>query len=89
MISESNFLDLGNLFIFELFGAPVLFVIVGLAVLNYHLVKQSFPFQVNVVASFLWIGLVTSYIYNAFLWMLGLFVIGLVIYGLYTKIIKR
>lgn len=88
-ITEENFLDLGNLFINEIFGGATLFIIVGLAAINYLGVKNNLPFQVNLLNSLLFIGLVTSYIYNAFLWMIGLFIIGFIVYAIYPKMFKR
>lgn len=88
-ISEDNFLDLANLLINEIVGSPILFIVVGLALINYYFVKNNFPVQVNLFGSILFIGLVTSYIYNAFLWMIILFVVSVIVYSLFPKVFKR
>lgn len=88
-ITEDNFLDLGNLFINEIVGSTSLFIIIGLIVINYYGVRSSLPFQVNMVNSFLWAGLIMSYVYNELLWMLSLFVIAIIFYALYPKLFKR
>jgi hypothetical protein len=88
-ITEANFLDIGNLLINEIVGSVALFIIIGLIVINYYGVKSSLPFQVNLVNSFMWSGLVISYAYNELVWMLSLFVIAIIFYALYPKLFKR
>lgn len=88
-ISESNWLDIGNLVINEIVGSTTLFIVLGLALLNYHLVNRSVPIQVNFMLSFLFIGMVISYQYNAFVWSIGLLVVGVIIYSLFPKFFKR
>ncbi len=89
MITQANYLDVGNLLINELFGSVALFIVVGIAILTYLGVKFTLPFQVTLFVIFLFVGLITSYVFNSLLWMLALFVVGVAIYSFMPKLFRR
>ena len=89
VITENNYLDLGNLLINELIGSVPLTIIIGLAVLIWWGVRERLDIQAIFALCILWVGLVTAYAYNQFALMIVLFLVGLTVYGTWAKIIKR
>lgn len=88
-ITQQNYLDIPNLLINELVGDIGLFIILGLIVVTYFAVKNSMPYQVIIFNAILFVGLVTSYLFNSLLWMLTLMVIGISVYTFLPKLMNR
>lgn len=88
-ITENNWMDIGNTLINEVIGSAGLFIVIGLIIINYFGVKNNLPIQINLVLSFLFIGMTISYVYNALVWMIRLFMAGIIIYALFPKFFKR
>ena len=89
MITQDNYLDVGNLLINEIVGSAVLFSILGLIFIAYLGVKNRLPVQVTMILMFLFVGLTMSYVYNSFVWIVAVFIVGLIIYMLWAKVWKR
>lgn len=88
-ITEANFLDLANLLIWEIVGSVGLFIVLGIIVITFFMVKKNMPIQVILTGNLLFIGLVSSYVYNSLLLMIVLIVFAVVIYAIYPKMFKR
>lgn len=88
-ITQQNYLDIGNLLINELFGDVILFILVGLAIIVWASIRNRIPHTAMIGLMIIWVGLVTGYYYNSLLWMLALLVVGLLVYVLFTKVVKK
>lgn len=88
-ITQDNYLDLGNLLIYELFGSAALFVIIGMVIITYQAVKRRYSIGVIVAMNAVFAFAVVSYVYNPLITMLTLLVVGIPIFLLYSKLIKK
>lgn len=88
MITEANYLDLWNLLVYEFIGSAVLFTIIGLVVIAYFALRFRIPVNATIGFLILFIGVVLSVVFNTFLWAITLFIIGIIIYSYWPKIVR-
>lgn len=88
-ITQDNYLDVPNLLINELFGDVTLFILFGLIGITWWCVKNRVPSNVIVAIDVLFVAAVISYAYNAFIWAIVLFILGILVYGIYHRIYNR
>lgn len=88
-ITEDNYLDLGNLLINELIGSVGLTIVLGIVLIIYLGVRERLDVQAIIALCFLWVCLVTAYVYNAFLLVVAVLIVAIYVYASWSKIIKR
>jgi hypothetical protein len=57
VITETNYLDLYNLFANELIGDYILFWLIGAIILIYVAAKQRVPFSIAIIYQFTWMSI--------------------------------
>lgn len=88
-ITQANYLDLAGLLIWEVFGSPILFMIVACIFVTWLGVKYALPLEVILSFIVLVIAATIGYAYNAFAWSLLIIFVAFGIYSLYVKIFRR
>ena len=86
-ITQDNYLDLQNLLVNELFGGPILFIIVATIIIAYHAIRYRIPIEAIIGLEILVIVFAISY--TLFGWILVLSLVGFGVYALFSKTIKR
>lgn len=89
MVDSTNFLDLYDVFVNELVGSTMLFVIVGVIIIFYVAAVYRMPFQAvgMLVALFLMVYIANTL--DWFLYVLVLIVAGLLFYLMVARLIRR
>lgn len=87
-ITPDNYLDFWNLLVNELVGSAFLFTILGLILVAYFGLRYRLPIEATMMFMILFVGVVVSYAYNQFLWMVVLLVVGVLIYSFLPKITR-
>lgn len=87
----SNYLDLGDIWINELFGDPYLFTLVILAVLFYVSIKSKVSVEVTILFAFLFLSIMFARYLDSFkiFWVAVVLGIGVLFYYKYKKVIER
>lgn len=88
-ITQDNYLDLGNLLIYELVGSVGLFLLLGWIFITYYGVSRRVPLNAIIGMNMLFTFMVLSYQYNVLWLMLILLILGGIIYLLYARVFKR
>jgi len=88
-ITQSNYLDIGNLLVNELVGSVTLTILLGLIWIAFIGAKYRFPAVVTVVIGFVWAGFVLTIAFNNLLWILYTLLLATLIYLLYAKVFKK
>lgn len=91
MVNQSAYFDLYDVWVNELVGDILLFVIVGLLVVIYLSIKTNMPYQLTILFSSLWVLVVFSVATETLLimYILTILVIGGGFYYIYSKLLRR
>jgi len=89
MITQDNFLDIGNLIINELVGSFWLFVILMIILILYFSVKNNFDLKTTLAIIFASSVGVAGYYYSSELLVVAALVVGLILYLVMSKLISR
>lgn len=88
-ITQQNYLDLAHLLIYEFIGDVGLFTIICVCLIAYIGAKQRIPITTTLMFEFICVGLIVSFYFNALLWALGIFIVGVFIYAKFPKLLQR
>ena len=89
-MNMSNYFDLKQVWVNELFGNVWLFLFIGIIAIWIYAAKAKIPFQVSVLLSIIWVSLCFTVAYGEFviLWALVLMFVGFVFYYGVAKLLK-
>lgn len=89
-MNMTNYLDLKQVWVSELVGDTLLFLIIGLVILWIAASKAKIPFQVTSLLSILWISVCFTVSYGEFtiLWAMAIMGAGFILYYGVAKLLK-
>ncbi len=79
-ITQDNWLDFSNLLVNEVFGDVLLFLMAGMFLIAWIGVRERLPVMATSVFILLFVAMVVSIYFNAFVWALLLLAFGVFIY---------
>jgi len=88
-ITQSNYLDIGNLFFNEIVGSVFLGYILVLAIIVFLSIKFRVPNTAMFALIVIWSMISAQYAFNDAIITIVVLLAGLVIYLVYSKMIKR
>lgn len=89
MITMANYLAFGDILINEVVGSVWLAYLIGVSFMLYKSIEWRIPFQVMVALLVITSLAYVCYVYDALILMLIVMIVGLVFYGLYSKVIRH
>lgn len=89
MITMDNYLAFADILIYEVVGGVWLAYLIGVSLLLYKSIEWRIPFQVMVILFIITSLAYISYVYDALVLMIVIMVVGLVFYGIYSKVIRH
>jgi hypothetical protein len=89
-MNQTNYLNLQDILVNELFGDVLLFFFIGLMIIWVICLKSKTGIQVPIVLSFVWVGLFMTSYFTTFkiLWVLVLFIAAFTFYYNISNLLK-
>lgn len=84
-----NYLDLWNILVNELVGSQILFIIIGLGIIWWVVIKYNLPFSVGMLLMFLFTSIIFAYLHIEIFLVVTITIIGIIFSIGIAKIIKR
>jgi len=88
MINDSNFFDLYDIFVNELVGDVILFIIIALIVVWYLSIKAKMPFQLSILFGLLLLAILFAETIILVIWVFVVLVVGLMFYYMINKVMR-
>ena len=90
-MNQTAYFDLEDIWIYELIGDTWLFLFVGLIIIWFVSIKAKIPYQISIMLSVFWIGVVFTSALDAVIiaWILTVAGVGFLFYYNLTKALKR
>ena len=85
----NNYLDVWNIFAFEIVGGVQLVMILGLIAIAFFSAKNAIPYQTSVTFLILWVAIIGILTSNVSLWTLAVLVVGLLFYWVMSRMFRR
>ena len=89
MITPDNYLGFVNIFINEIIGSPILFILLGLVAISYLAVTNSLSTINTVALSVVFIMITLTLYYQSLLLGLVLLIIGILAYTGYNRFLNK
>lgn len=89
IITPSNYLDFGSIFLNEVIGSVTLALLLGYVVIVFLSIRVNIPFYAMVGLLILWSGLIISWAANSLLLFLIVLGVGGIGYSMLRKFINR
>ncbi len=90
-MNQSAYFDLEDIWINELVGDVWLFLFVGIIIIWFVSIKAKIPYEISIILSVFWVGVVFASAFDAILiaWILAVAGVGFLFYYNLTKALKR
>lgn len=88
MINDSNFFDLYDIFVNELVGDVILFIIIALIVVWYLSIKAKMPFQLSILFGLLLLAILFTETIILVIWVFVVLTVGLMFYYMINKVMR-
>lgn len=85
----NNYLDIWNIFAFEIVGGVTLVMILGLIAVAFFSAKYQIPYQTAIVSLILWVAIVSILTSNIGLLTLAVLVVGSFFYWVMSRMFRR
>jgi hypothetical protein len=88
-ITQLNYLDWGNILVYEIIGNVTLAFLLGMALITYIGITKRLPYQAIFGINIIWAVIILSFSYNLLIWFFIILIIGVLGYGTIAKMIKH
>jgi len=89
VFNPSNYFDLYDIFVNQIFGNLNLFIIVLLVVIWFLIAKFNLPFEVGVLLSIIFLSIIVIQTFNILIWVFIVLIIGLIFFIPISKVFER
>jgi hypothetical protein len=89
VFDPTNYLDIWNIFAFEIVGGVNLVIILGLIAIAFFSAKNAVPFQTGIAFLILWVAVISILTSNIGLWTLVVLAVGLLFYWIMARMFRR
>lgn len=88
MVNQNNFFDLYDIFVNELVGDVMLFVIVALIIIWYLSIKAKMPYQLAILFGLLLLTILFAKTNILIIWVFIVLIVGLMFYYMINKVMR-
>ena len=89
MVNIEHFFDLYDVFVNELIGDLLLFLVVGLVIIWLVCIYYKIPFQGAMMLSVLFCSMVVGYTFDVRIWIMVLLIVGVFFFYAVARAIRR
>ena len=87
-MNPSNYLDIGQIFIYELIGDVWLFAFIVLGIIFYTAIKVRLPLPVIVLLGILFLSILVAKVYLEIIWVFVVLGVGITFYYFVQKVFR-
>jgi len=88
-MNQDLFLDFWDIFVNEIVGDVIIFVILGIALITIFAIKGKIPTSVAYMLDILFVSIVVAHTANNTMWIFIITIIGVIAYYPLSKFIRR
>jgi hypothetical protein len=89
VFDPSNYFDVYDIFVNQIFGSLNLFIIVLLVVIWFLIAKFNLPVEIGVLLTILFLSVIIIQTFNVLIWVFVVLIVGLIFFTQISKIFER